>query len=182
MSPTDVGIRLVRMADKHLSATHRWLSESGELRRQVDCLSAPTPEGNLEYWHAKWSDKTREDFAIVNADGDHVGNCGLCDIDSQRRKAQLWIYLGGHYGAGYGTVAVRKLLAHAFFELKLNRIYLRIVATNRRAEKFYAELGFVREGALRQDTLFEGKYVDSVLMSLLASEYFSASQLEQGNP
>lgn len=178
MSPTNAGVRLVQMADKHLPATYRWLSESSELRRQIDCLSVPTRNGNLEYWHTKWSDKTREDYAIVNADDEHVGNCGLCDIDTQRRKAQLWIYLGGHYGVGYGTEAVRELLSRAFLELKLNRVYLRVVATNHRADKFYAGLGFVREGVFRQDTILDGKYVDSVLMSLLATEYLPDNPLE----
>lgn len=88
-------IRLVPMSEAHLPATYRWLSGSSELRRQIDSLRAPTLQGNIEYWHAKWRDATREDYAIVNAVQEHIGNCGLCDIDHQRHKAQLWIYLGG---------------------------------------------------------------------------------------
>src|ERR1017187_6025607 len=93
MSPTDGPVRLVQLADKHLAMTYQWLSESDELRRQVDCMRSPTLEGNRTYWQAKWSDETREDYAIVNAEDEHVGNCGLSDIYLQRRKAQLWIYL-----------------------------------------------------------------------------------------
>lgn len=173
MSLPDKDICLVRMNDSHLTNTFRWLSESGALRQEVDCLEPPTPAGNECYWHKNWDDKTREDYAIVDTAGRHVGNCGLCDIDLRRRKAQLWIYLGDCQGAGLGTAAITRLLARAFRGLHLNRVYLRVLATNQRALGFYVRLGFVQEGVFRQDTLAEGNYVDATCMSMLASDYLA---------
>lgn len=163
-------VRLARMTDDHLAATCRWLRGSPELRRQVDCLEAPTEEGNVAHWHARWSETNREDYAIrVDQDG-HVGNCGLCNIDRQRRKAELWIYLGAGRGTGRGSAAVRQLLVRAFDELHLNRVYLRVVSDNPRALGFYERLGFVLEGRFRQDTIHDGNPVDSIWMAMLASE------------
>ncbi|MCK9283046.1 MAG: GNAT family N-acetyltransferase [Rhodocyclaceae bacterium] len=163
--------RLVAMGDEHLSATLRWLVQSGELRKQVDCLHPPTEAGNAAYWRSRWEMDNRRDFAIILGDGRHVGNCGLCDIDGARGKAQLWIYLGDSHGRGYGVAAVDRLLSFAFLELGLNRIYLRVVASNPRARDFYLRRGFVEEGVFRQDTRQEEKFVDSIAMSMLASEY-----------
>lgn len=179
MSRCNDDLHLIRMAEAHLANTHRWLNRSDELRRQVDCSEAPTEEGNRNHWHARWRDDSREDYAIVTHGGRHIGNCGLRDIDRQRRKAQLWIYLGESYGIGYGTSAVRQLLARAFHGLGLNRIYLRVIAENIRAEKFYLKLGFVREGILRQDTVHEGGYVDSIVMGLLADEFRRIQQTQE---
>jgi RimJ/RimL family protein N-acetyltransferase len=159
------------MTEEHLASTYRWLSESAELRREVDCLDTPTIEGNRACWHSRWQESSREDYAVLTAAGKHIGNCGLCEIDLQRRKAQLWIYLGESQGKGYGTLAVRQLLERGFRDLGLNRIFLRVVADNDRALRLYRGLGFVQEGCRRQDTVWEGRYVDSILMGLLAQDY-----------
>lgn len=171
MSRCNDDVRLARMSEPHLANTYRWLSRSDELRRQIDCREAPTEEGNRGYWLSKWRDPAREDYAIVTSGDRHIGNCGLCDIDRQRRKAQLWIYLGESYGSGCGTSALRQLLERAFDGLGLNRVYLRVIASNSRAAKFYSKLGFVREGVMRQDTAQEGAWIDAIVMGLLADEY-----------
>jgi RimJ/RimL family protein N-acetyltransferase len=164
-------VRLEQMIDAHVSNTCRWLGQSDELRRQIDCLDVPTAEGNRDYWQLRWQDRSREDYAIVTSTGLHIGNCGLCDIDLRRKKAQLWIYLAESQGNGCGTSAVRQLLVRAFGELGLNRIFLRVVADNRNAVRFYQRFGFVMEGCARQDTIRDGRYVDSFWMALLEQDY-----------
>lgn len=165
----DDDVHLVRMSEVHLANTCQWLKSDG-LRRQIDCRHAPTEEENRNCWLARWREDSREDYAITVRDR-HIGNCGLCDIDRPRRKAQMWIYLGEAQGCGHGTSAARQLLARAFDALGLNRVYLRVVAHNDHAVRLYAKLGFVREGILRQDTVQEDGFVDSIVMGLLASEY-----------
>jgi len=164
-------VKLVQFGEEHLETTRRWLTNSAGLREQIDCLSAPTRLENETYWRAKWQDATREDYAIIDEASDHVGNCGLCEIDRKRKKAQLWIYLGELQGRGIGRRAVCDLLSRAFGELALERIYLRVLATNPRAYAFYKTLGFVEEGRLRHDTVQNSEYVDSFLLSMLCSEF-----------
>jgi len=177
MSSASQPVSLERMAERHLANTCRWLRNSSELREQVDCLGAPTEEGNRVYWHSNWQDGRREDYAIVTtADHSHIGNCGLCDIDPLRQKAQLWIYLGEVFGQGAGTSAVAQLLDHGFYSLNLERIYLRVVASNQRALHFYQKLGFVEEGRFRRDTLVDGRPIDSICMAMLKSEYHVGPQ------
>lgn len=172
MSEASQPLSLERMEERHLANTCRWLRDSSELREQVDCLRVPTEEGNRAYWHSNWQDGRREDYAIVTAaDHRHIGNCGLCDIDSLRQKAQLWIYLGEAIGQGAGTNAVARLLDRGFRILNLQRIYLRVVASNQRALRFYQKLGFVEEGRFRRDTLVDGRPIDSICMAMLKSEY-----------
>lgn len=164
-------VYLIRMSEQHLASTCHWLQESSVLREQVDCLTSPTEEGNQAYWYERWNDKTREEYGIHSADGVHVGNCGLSNIDLHRRKAELWIYLGVSRGMGLGTAALQQLLAKGFREIGLNRISLRVVASNSAAANFYLRNGFVMEGQLRHDTLQSGVWIDSLLMSMLASEF-----------
>lgn len=177
MPSTSQIVSLVRMDDSHLANTCRWLRDSPGLREQVDCLDAPSEEGNRTYWHSKWQDSRREDYAIVTtADHIHIGNCGLSDIDPLRQKAQLWIYLGEVFGQGAGTITVTQLLDRGFGSLNLERIYLRVVASNQRALHFYKKLGFIEEGRFRRDTLVDGRPMDAICMAVLKTEYQSAPE------
>jgi len=169
---TNGDIRLVRMNADHLASTFQWLVSSPKLREQVDCLKPPTAEENEKYWRSLWDDPTREDYAIIQGNALHVGNCGLKDIDRKRKKVQLWIYLGGSYRCGIGNTALRQLMKRAFEELQMNRLYLRVLANNRAALKFYLSLGFAQEGIWREDTIRDTKFVDSVWFSMLEREYF----------
>jgi RimJ/RimL family protein N-acetyltransferase len=166
--------QLVRMDVNHLEATRGWLLDD-ELRRQVDTTEPPTRERNCAYWRARWADSTQESYAILTPNGEHVGNCGLINVDRQRRKAELWAYLGTSRGEGVGSTAVLGLLARAFSELGLNRVCLRVLATNQRAECFYRRLGFRPEGRARQDTWIDGQPVDSIWLSILAEDYFGGT-------
>lgn len=173
-------VTLVRFGEEHFETTRCWLTNSAKLREQIDCLSAPSRSGNEAYWRANLTDETREDYAILAA-AVHVGNCGLNKIDPQRGNAQLWIYLGSREGSGIGGKAVRALLARAFGELALERVYIRVLVTNPRAYGFYKTLGFVDEGRLRHDTVHNNDYVDSFLLSMLSGEYKTSRLGDTGN-
>jgi len=164
-------VKLVRLGEEHLESTRRWLTASPRLREQIDCLAAPSSAENEAYWRSKWADKAREDYAIIDGDVVHVGNCGLSDIDPKRQKAQLWIYVVERQGRGLGSRAVQLLLARAFDDLKLERVYLRVLITNPRAHAFYRRLGFVDEGCLRHDSVTNDKFVDAFLLSILSDKF-----------
>jgi len=164
-------VQLVRMGEEHLDRTWSWLAQSAELRAQIDSLDVPTLDGNRRYWRQKFQDKSREDYAILAEASRHVGNCGLVAIDTRRRKAELWIYLGEAYGQGVGAKALHLLLSRAFDDLKLHRVYIRVVASNPRALAFYLRAGFKIEGHARGDTIQDGASLDSTLLSILSSEY-----------
>lgn len=173
---SQIDVNLVPHSTRHLAATFFWLAQNPCLRKQIDSLEPPSSQAaNAECWKRRWADPTRADFAII-ADGLHVGNCGLIDIDRRRRKAQLWIYVSNGKGQGYGTLAVRRLLDFAFLEQQLQRVYIRVLANNLGAVAFYERLGFVHEGLLRQDTIHNGTGIDSHAMAILAKDYGVGAQ------
>ena len=169
------GVSLVRLSSEHQARTLLWLQDP-LLRIEIDCLDAPTEDQNRAYWQARAADGSREDYAILREDGNHVGNCGLASIDSRRRKCELWIYLGSCQGQGVGSGALRCLLARAFDGLGVNRVYLRVVAGNGRALRFYQKFAFTVEGRWREDTILDGKAEDSIWLSLLTREYYGFLQ------
>ena len=57
-----------------------------------------------------------------------------------------------------------------FKTFDLHKIALEVLSTNIRAISLYRKLGFVIEGIKRDEVLKNGRYVDSIVMSLLKKE------------
>ena len=75
------------------------------------------------------------------------------------------------WSKGYGTEAARLIIGYGFNTLNLHRIYLRVFAYNKRGQRAYEKLGFVKEGVAREDHFFDGQYYDATTMSILENEW-----------
>ncbi len=119
-------------------------------------------------------DPTRVTFVIETSDGEYVGTTGLIHIDLRNRSAEAGIVIARpeEWGRGLGTEAFQLLLRHAFEELNLHRVMLRVYPFNERAIRSYQKLGFVEEGRHRQTLFRHGAWHDSITMAILQDEYF----------
>jgi diamine N-acetyltransferase len=155
-----------------------WLNDP-EVREGIS-LYLPQSQVTEEQWFENMLKTPREEhpFAIEarTADGGWqlIGNCGFFDFNWRCRSAEIGILIGdkSRWNQGYGTETMRFMLKHGFETLNLNRIYLRVFASNPRAIRCYEKVGFVREGCLRQAEYRHGQYVDMFVMSVVRSEYF----------
>jgi len=102
-----------------------------------------------------------------------IGDIGFHDIDWRARSAEVGIVIGekDYWDQGYGTEAMRLMLAHGFKMLNLRRIFLQVYTDNPRAVRAYEKVGFVHEGRMRQARYYDGGYYDILLMSVLRSEW-----------
>jgi len=99
-----------------------------------------------------------------------IGSCQLLTISATHKSACLQVRIGESKfrGKGFGTAAVRQLLAFGWDDLGLHRVSLTVRADNARAVRAYEKSGFVREGLLRDAAIIEGNYVDLVCMAVFA--------------
>ena len=74
-------------------------------------------------------------------------------------------------GRGYGSDAIRALLAFGFGELRLERIWLDVYDYNERARQVYERIGFVHEGTLRHALFRDGRFHDVHRMAILRGEW-----------
>lgn len=133
-----------------------------------------------EQWFERIAQRDQEEkpMAIEARAGEGwklIGNCGFFHIEWTNRAAELGIMIGDKtfWNQGYGTETMQLLLQHGFETLNLNRIFLRVYATNPRARRAYEKAGFVLEGTLRQAVYKHGRYADVHIMSVLRSEWKS---------
>ena len=82
-------------------------------------------------------------FAIDTDDGTHIGNCMYYNIDTRRGEAELGIMIGNraYWNRGYGTDVVQALLRHIFTETTLQRVYLKTLDWNKRAQRCFQKSG-----------------------------------------
>ncbi len=101
----------------------------------------------------RYPSPARERFAIETLDGKHIGNCTYYGIDMANGEAELGIMIGdrNYWDKGYGANAVTTLVKYIFQHTKLNRIYLKTLASNTRAQKCFAKCGFTQYGQLKHN-------------------------------
>jgi RimJ/RimL family protein N-acetyltransferase len=95
----------------------------------------------------------RKRFAVETLDGKHIGNCTYYDINTAKGETELGIVIGDrdYWGKGYGVSAVTTLVNYIFQHTELNRIYLKTLASNIRAQKCFAKCGFTTYGHLNRN-------------------------------
>ncbi len=87
---------------------------------------------------------TKHRFAVETLDGKHIGNCTYYGIDDTKGEAELGIMLGNrdYWDKGYGADTVAALVSYIFRQAKLQRIYLKTLDSNSRAQKCFKKCGF----------------------------------------
>jgi RimJ/RimL family protein N-acetyltransferase len=127
--------------------------------------------------HDKWFESVLHDanriiFAIREPRGKLLGFVQLIDIDPIHRSAELTIRIGDdkNRSQGAGSDAVKLITDFAFRERNLQRIWLRVFATNKRAMRAYEKAGLKKEGTLRRARYIDGKWVDEIVMAVLRAK------------
>ncbi len=114
------------------------------------------------------------DLAIFNRQDQAMGLLSLWDRTIPHQAAELSIWIGeGYRNGGNGTEALRLALGYAFGDLKLHKVYLRVLEYNARAIRTYEKCGFRVEGILREEMKVGGRWHALVYMGALAEEFSS---------
>lgn len=148
----------IRLRDKKVSDArndYAWQTDP-ELARldATQPLSMSYTRYLLDYsWELRNSSSQRHRLAVETLDGWHIGNCSYYDVDETRGEAQLGIMIGdrNYWDAGYGADVVTTLVSYIFRETRLDRIYLKTLKWNKRAQRCFHKCGFREYSELKRD-------------------------------
>jgi RimJ/RimL family protein N-acetyltransferase len=163
-------LRPLRAADRTTSV--RWRNDP-DIRDNVLGYRFPVTEAMEADWvDAVLKDQSRTRLVLAiedKTDGALVGFVYLNNIDWFARNAEFGILIGerNRHGKGLAREALCLVAGYAFETLNLHKLYLRVVAFNKRALALYRAFGFVEEGVQRQQAFLRGRYYDVVLMGLI---------------
>ncbi|HZP25613.1 MAG TPA: GNAT family protein [Dehalococcoidia bacterium] len=164
--------RLRPADERDLSAFVKWLADP-EVRYWIALPEAPDLAAEEEWLEETRAQEDRLAWAIESSEGQLLGTVELRNVDEYEGRAELGIAIMDKscWSQGYGSDALRSVLAHSFGELELRRISLTVDADNARAVRCYERLGFAREGVLRAHRLREGEPVDALVMAILRQDW-----------
>ena len=161
-----------------------WLTDARTTRTLA--LVSPIGKAGEERWFDNLVAHQGDDrwhFVICRvADDRAVGAIELAQLDLRNGSAGLGIVIGDpdDTGHGYGSYALRALVAFGFGELRLERIWLDVYDYNDRARHVYERVGFILEGTLRRALFHEGAFHDVHRMAILRDEWPGSSGTAEG--
>lgn len=161
-------VRLEPLALQHLPLVMTWVNDREVMQyfanRQTD-ITEEEERGYLEKLIASSNDRA---FSIFDGADMYVGQCSINQIYWPARNGRLFLVITKEQQRkGFGGAALDALVARAFGELSLHKLWLIVRRDNRDAQAMYLKRGFDFEGVLKDEYFVGGRFYDMVRMSQL---------------
>lgn len=122
---------------------------------------------------AEWVERQRKSstdivWAIVDANDNCIGHCGLSEINSRNGVAIVDICIGqsAFSGKGLGEAIIGSVLDYAFQQMNLRKVRAKVLSSNAIALGLLRKIGFESEGILREAKYRNGQYLDFHMLAL----------------
>jgi len=114
----------------------------------------------------------RRTIAVDDNEQKHIGNVMYYNVDYHRREAEIGVTIGlrEYWSKGYGTDLLQTFVRYMFTALPLDRVYLKTLDWNHRAQRCFEKAGFKRYGMSRR-----GEF-NFVLMEIFKKDLEDLSQ------
>lgn len=97
-----------------------------------------------------------------------IGIIGLYKIKPEHFRAEIgYMLLPEHQGKGIIVEAIKETLNYGFEIMKLHSIEAIIDPDNYASERVLQKSGFVKEAHLKENEYYEGRFLDTVIYSIL---------------
>jgi [ribosomal protein S5]-alanine N-acetyltransferase len=100
-----------------------------------------------------------------------IGTICIWNIQKEHYRGELgYVLHPDQHRKGIMQEALREVIRYAFSTLKLHSLQARVSPANSASIKLLERNKFIREAYFREDYFFEGRFLDTVVYSLLASD------------
>jgi RimJ/RimL family protein N-acetyltransferase len=137
----------------------------------------PSTLADQEAWYAQYAkrgDGSTVHFLVYELDSERpIGVVNLNSINYRNQTAWASYFIGERdcWGEGYGSEAFRLLLGYAFGSCGLNNVTVAVHADNERSLRLSERAGCRVIGRQRQGVRREGRYLDIILLDILAEDF-----------
>lgn len=164
---------------KHIFKLKEWRNAQMKILRQFK----PLTDFHQKKWHAHLKeDKSQVLFALMASETRRpkfIGYCGITNIDFKNRRGEISFLVDPKrvqkkkiYEKDF-SAALYMLCRYGFRELNLNKIFVETYKFRKEHIKILERFGFRKEGELREHSFVNGKFFNSIIHSILLSEWKS---------
>jgi len=108
---------------------------------------------------------------IEKQSNNFIGYFGFWRIITEHCRAEIGYALNPEYwGRGYMCETIKRMTRFGFKEMCLHSIEANVNPLNERSKKTLEKTGFKKEAYFRENYLFNGDFLDSVIYSLLEKD------------
>ena len=169
-----VSLRAVEFDDLVILKEWRNLQEFRKNFREVRELN----QDNQITWFKKLNSSANDFMFVIvrNADQKVIGACGLLYINWIIRSADFSFYIGESNlyidSIGFAEDASKLLIKYGFDSLNLNKIWMELYEFDLSKINFFTnKFSFSIDGKLRENCFEDGRYYDSLIISLIAKDF-----------
>jgi ribosomal-protein-alanine N-acetyltransferase len=137
-----------------------------------------TPEAVQEFvgWfldHQKQKPRIKFQLAVtLKSNNQLIGGCGIRMDQPNALQADIGYELDPkHWNHGYATEAAHAIVDFGFSTFGLHRVWSWCVADNVGSAHVLEKLGMRREGYLRENEYYRGRWWDTLMYGILAEEW-----------
>jgi len=135
----------------------------------------PTVSKMIGHFDRDYQKKSRVKWGIFQKSQNDtlVGIIEAMDFNQKVDMVTIGYYLAeAYWGKGIATEAVHMIVKYLFEEVAINRIQAEVMPLNEPSKKVLLKNGFLKEGLIRQASLWSGKgIVDLEIYSYLKEDY-----------
>lgn len=119
----------------------------------------------------EWYEKYKPDYWIIFNDDKKIGYFRLSNHSVINKNIYIGADIAPQYrNLGYGKASYLKFIPNLFEMYDLHKISLEVLSTNTVAISLYKSLGFVVDGIKREEVNKNGKWIDSIVMSIIKTD------------
>lgn len=159
-----------------------FLNESAEFSENTLNIPFPYKNSDAEFFLSKivdegFADGSNITFAVrLKEDSLFAGVIGLT-IFPEHQKAECGYWIAKSFqNKGYVSEALKKIIAFAFEELNLNKIYATYYPHNPASGKVMEKCGMNYEATFEKEIFKKGRFVDLIRFSLLKKEFQNSQE------
>ena len=159
-------LRLEPLSLAHLPHVMTWVNDREVMQYFANRQTTITEDEERRYIEALLASGNDRAYSIFDGDV-YVGQCSLNQIYWPAKNGRLFVVVRREMqGQGRGAAAIGRLLAIAWGELELHKVWLIVRRDSRSAQAMYLKLGFDFEGVLRDEYCVGGQWFDMVRMAI----------------
>jgi ribosomal-protein-alanine N-acetyltransferase len=165
---------LIEIKQSHLGDLYK-LFEDENVTRYYNLLplkNEQEAQKYIDWFQTRFKDKLGIRWGIA-IKGQHyiIGTLGFNNFTKGHRANIGYDLQTKYWNKGYITEALKTVINFGFSQLEINRIEAEVMIGNVVSEKVLKKLNFQNEGVLRQWMLWNDKYYDMTMFSLLKTDY-----------
>lgn len=149
------------------------IRQDPEVQEYLGTLLFTNKQKQKQWFEKTCADPTKMYFVFKESGliDDKIGYVRFTDIDYINRSVCVGGDIHSKYrGKGYSKDMYKLIFDTVFNKMNMNKCYLWVLETNKRAIHIYNKLGFKENGRSREAIFKHGQYQDYIYMDILKKE------------